>query len=124
MIVNAAHAIEDVKRPAGEKGVISIATRHTKEWVEITIRDSGCGIPEATRARVFDPFFTTKEVGRGTGQGLTIARHVVVEKLHGSIGLESSVGAGSTFIVRLPLDSAARSRPEVRLANHAAGSSI
>ena len=62
------------------------------------------GIPEHIRHKIFDPFFTTKEVGKGTGQGLAIARSVVVDKHRGTITVESQVGQGTTFIVRLPLN--------------------
>ena len=72
----------------------------------VTISDTGCGIPEANRGRVFDPFFTTKEVGRGTGQGLAIARSVVVDRHKGSLFFESEVGKGTTFSVRLPVNPA------------------
>ena len=105
LVVNAAHAIADVvgdgKR---EKGKIVIQTRNCQDWVEIRIRDSGAGIPENVRDRIFEPFFTTKEVGRGTGQGLAIARSVVVDKHNGSIAFESEVGKGTTFLIRLPQD--------------------
>jgi signal transduction histidine kinase len=72
--------------------------------VLITISDTGGGIPEAIRARIYDPFFTTKEVGRGTGQGLAIARSMVVNRHKGSLTFESEVGKGTTFYIRLPLD--------------------
>jgi signal transduction histidine kinase len=55
------------------------------------------------KARIFEPFFTTKEVGRGTGQGLSIAYAVVVEKHGGSIDVETEPGKGSCFVIRLPL---------------------
>lgn len=103
LIVNAAHAIGDVVRGTGQKGLITISTRHVGEWVEIRVADTGTGIPENIRHRIFDPFFTTKEVGRGTGQGLAIARSVVVDKHRGTIAFDSQVGKGTTFIVRLPL---------------------
>ena len=103
LIVNAAHAIADVAQKGGpEKGLISVQTRDTADSVEVRIRDTGTGIPEEVRSRIFDPFFTTKEIGKGTGQGLAIARSVVVDKHNGSIQVETEDGKGTTFIVRLP----------------------
>ncbi|MEP6889269.1 MAG: PAS domain S-box protein [Nitrospirota bacterium] len=104
MIVNATHAIADVVKGTGAKGTISITTRSVDGWAEVRITDSGIGIPEEISRKIFDPFFTTKEVGKGTGQGLAIAHSVIVDKHHGTISLESEVGQGATFIVRLPLD--------------------
>ncbi|WP_420237474.1 ATP-binding protein [Telmatobacter bradus] len=105
LIVNAAHAIADVAQAGGaEKGLIKVQTRNCPEWVEIRIEDTGTGIPENVRARIFDPFFTTKEIGRGTGQGLAIARSVIVDKHGGSIYFETEEGRGTTFIIRLPHD--------------------
>ncbi|MFH2122554.1 MAG: response regulator [Pseudomonadota bacterium] len=105
MIVNAAHAIAEKlgPNPEGQKGTITIATRQEGKWVELRISDTGAGIPEAIRQRVFDPFFTTKQVGKGTGQGLAIVHDVITEKHQGTIRLESEVGTGTTFIIRLPL---------------------
>jgi PAS domain S-box-containing protein len=103
MIVNAAHAIEEATHGSGRKGEIVVRSRQHDDYVEIDIGDTGCGIPDEIRERIFDPFFTTKEVGRGTGQGLAIARHVVVDKLGGTISLESKVGEGTTFTIRLPI---------------------
>ena len=103
-IVNATHAIADVVKRTGARGTISFATRFVDGWAEVRITDSGTGIPEEIRRKVFDPFFTTKEVGKGTGQGLAIAHSVIVDKHHGTIAIESEVGQGATFIVRLPLD--------------------
>jgi PAS domain S-box-containing protein len=104
LIVNAAHAIGDVvqKEPPGTKGVIKIRTRPDNGWVEITISDTGTGIPEPIRHRVFDPFFTTKEVGKGTGQGLAIARSVIADKHGGTLTFETETGRGTTFVIRLP----------------------
>lgn len=105
MIVNAAHAIADVVRDnTGEKGAITISTRKSGKWAEILIRDTGVGIPEEIRSKIFDPFFTTKEVGRGTGQGLNIVHSVIVDKHGGTIDVESEVGKGSSFTIRLPLE--------------------
>ncbi len=106
MIVNAAHAIADVAAQGGpEKGLITISTCSLSGCVEIRIKDTGSGIPEKVRTRIFDPFFTTKEIGKGTGQGLAIARSVVVDKHQGSIDFETEDGHGTTFIIRLPCES-------------------
>jgi PAS domain S-box-containing protein len=105
LIVNACHAIEDAQRGSdGALGEIKVQTRNHEHWVEIRVQDSGTGIPETIQGRIFDPFFTTKEIGKGTGQGLSIARSVVVDKHGGSIDFETQPGVGSTFIIRLPHD--------------------
>ena len=103
LIINATHAIADTVKGTGKKGTITISTTHTDDSVEIRIADTGGGIPEAIRHKIFDLFFTTKGVGKGTGQGLAIARSVVVDKHGGTIRMESDVGKGTTFIIRLPL---------------------
>ena len=103
LIVNAVHSISDaLKQQSDAKGRITITTRKDNESAEIRVSDTGMGIPEAIRSKIFDPFFTTKEVGKGTGQGLAIA-HSVVEKHGGSIAMETEVGRGTTFILRLPI---------------------
>jgi PAS domain S-box-containing protein len=104
LIVNAAHAVGSVVGDgSGGRGTIRISTRREGDWAEVRITDSGTGIPEEARSRIFDPFFTTKEVGRGTGQGLTLAHTVVVEKHGGSLSFETELGKGTTFLLRLPL---------------------
>ena len=103
IIVNAAHAIGDVVKDSGGRGKITVATRHDGDYVVISITDTGGGIPEHIRARIFDPFFTTKEVGKGTGQGLAIARSVLVDKHGGDLTMETEVGVGTTFHLRLPI---------------------
>ncbi|KJS33099.1 MAG: hypothetical protein VR64_04165 [Desulfatitalea sp. BRH_c12] len=79
----------------------SIDSEYQLEWVEIIIADTGEGIDSNDLGRIFDPFFTTKEVGVGTGLGLSIV-YGIIEKHRGSIAVESRVGAGSRFIIRLP----------------------
>ena len=104
LLVNAAHAIAaKFGDGSGGKGLITVKTRRDGDWADLRICDSGTGIPEAARGRIFEPFFTTKEVGKGTGQGLAIARSVVVDKHGGTIAFETESGKGTTFIVRLPL---------------------
>jgi len=107
LLVNAAHAIE--ARGSSERGTITVSTRQDGEWVRIEIADTGTGIAPDIRHRVFDPFFTTKEVGKGTGQGLSLARSIVVDRHHGRIEFESEPGVGTSFIVHLPLGAAAGS---------------
>ncbi len=104
MVVNAAQAIGEQGQTApGRRGKITIATRATRDHVEIRIADDGPGMAENIRERVFEPFFTTKDVGKGTGQGLSIARHVVVEKHSGELVVDSTPGTGTCFTIRLPL---------------------
>jgi signal transduction histidine kinase/CheY-like chemotaxis protein len=104
LIVNAAQAIgeraESAKGPAGR---IKISVRREGDEVELRFADNGPGIPAAIRHRVFEPFFTTKPVGTGTGQGLALARSVVVLKHGGTIDFESAEGQGTTFVIRLPI---------------------
>jgi signal transduction histidine kinase len=101
LIVNAAHAIGDV-HPAPARGTIRIKTWCETSAVMISVSDNGTGIPEDIRSRVFDPFFTTKPIGRGTGQGLSIARSIVVDRHGGTLTFETTVGRGTTFLVRIP----------------------
>ena len=105
ILVNAAHAIAAQldKTSGNEKGIISISSRQIGSNVELRIQDTGPGIPEAEQLRIFDPFYTTKEVGKGTGQGLTICHDVIVGKHQGTISVESVIDKGTSFIITLPL---------------------
>ena len=104
LIINAVHAIKEKKETDHTKSeTIRIATKLRGEWVEISISDTGVGIPENIQDKIFDPFFTTKEVGMGTGQGLAIVLAIVVKKHAGKINFESKVGIGTTFKIQLPL---------------------
>ncbi len=93
LLVNAAHA----------GGSVTLRTRAEGDHVTLSVADTGTGIPAHVAERVFDPFFTTKEVGRGTGQGLAIARRIVVEDHGGTLTFETQPGVGTTFDVRLPI---------------------
>ncbi len=106
LLVNAAHAIEDEVRDTRRRGEIRVRTSHEGDRVRIAISDTGGGIPEAVRERIFEPFFTTKEVGRGSGQGLAIARAIVVERHGGTLQFTTEPGRGTTFVVELPIDDA------------------
>jgi PAS domain S-box-containing protein len=103
ILVNAAHAIEDKVHGSANRGRITVQTRRDGDFAVITIADTGSGIPDDIRERIFDPFFTTKEVGRGTGQGLAIARSMIIEKHHGSLTFKSEAGIGTEFTIRLPI---------------------
>jgi PAS domain S-box-containing protein len=103
LIVNAAHAIGEVPRDDGLLGTIRIATALADaDSVVVTVEDDGPGIPEEIRDRVFDPFFTTKEVGKGTGQGLALARSIV-DRHGGLLAVESEAGRGTAFTITLPV---------------------
>jgi signal transduction histidine kinase len=102
LIVNSAHALADAGRDT-ETGRITIKTGVVDGWAEFTFEDNGCGIPQEIIDKIYDPFFTTKEVGRGTGQGLAIARAIVVDKHAGRISVQSTPGIGTCFTLRLPL---------------------
>jgi PAS domain S-box-containing protein len=102
LIVNAAHALAESGKDAST-GRIGIVTAAAANEVTISITDNGCGIPQENLEKVFDPFFTTKPVGHGTGQGLAIARSIVVEKHGGRIDVHSVVGSGTAFTLHLPV---------------------
>jgi signal transduction histidine kinase len=102
LIVNAAHAIAEAGRGAG--GVIRVRSRAGDGVVSITVADNGAGIPEHVRERVFDAFFTTKPVGKGTGQGLSLARSIVVDAHGGSLTFSTELGKGTEFTIVLPID--------------------
>jgi signal transduction histidine kinase len=107
LVINASHAIGDVvKDQPGGKGTITIQTRQAGDHAEIRVSDSGSGIAESVRPHIFEPFFTTKEVGKGSGQGLSIVYGCIVKKHGGSVTFETEVGKGTTFILRLPLKAA------------------
>jgi two-component system NtrC family sensor kinase len=96
LVANAMDAIQ------GE-GTIVVSTRRTGEYFLLSVRDSGTGIPEAIRSKIFDPFFTTKPVGQGTGLGLAIS-YGIIQDHGGTIEVHGEEGAGSEFIVKIPLD--------------------
>ncbi|MGH1364478.1 MAG: CHASE domain-containing protein [Calditrichia bacterium] len=103
IIVNGSHAIRELaEKDTDLRGKITISTSYTSEYVRIDFRDTGVGIPEAIQNQIFNPFFTTKGIGKGTGQGLALSFSVIVEKHGGSISVESEVGHGALFTIKLP----------------------
>lgn len=106
LIVNAAHAIEETfakQKNQKDQGRITVTTRQDGKWAEIRVSDTGSGIPQDIRDQIFNPFFTTKEVGKGTGQGLSISHDIIVKKHHGAITFETEEDKGTTFIIRIPV---------------------
>jgi two-component system, NtrC family, sensor kinase len=105
LIVNAAHAIADsIGDGSAGLGTIRIETEYADGWVTLRFKDSGNGIPEAIHSRIFEPSFTTKALGKGTGQGLFLARVIIVQEHDGEIWFESESGKGTTFFIRLPVN--------------------
>jgi two-component system, NtrC family, sensor kinase len=103
LLVNAAHAIGDRVGRSGQRGLIRVVTFIQDGDLVLSVRDDGAGVPPAARARVFEPFFTTKPIGQGTGQGLSIAHSIIVDRHGGQITFDSVVGEGTTFTIRLPI---------------------
>lgn len=101
LLVNAAHAIKEANAGLNRKGTVTITTTIENGLAVIKVRDTGCGIPPSIADKVFDPFFTTKEVGKGTGQGLSICHTIITEKHGGQIYFESVVGEGTTFYIKI-----------------------
>ena len=98
LIVNAAHAMEGQR-----SGKLVVRSAVDGDHVVISFADTGGGIPLEIQQRIFDPFFTTKEVGRGTGQGLAIARAIVVDRHGGSLSFDTIPDQGTTFVIRIPI---------------------
>jgi signal transduction histidine kinase len=112
LVVNAAHAIAGVLgAEPREKGAITISTSQDGDWVDIQVADTGTGIPEAIRDKVFDPFFTTRPVGQGSGQGLAIARNVIVGRHNGTLTFQTQERIGTVFTIRLPIHPAPAAQP-------------
>jgi PAS domain S-box-containing protein len=99
---NALDAIQEKNNPE-EPGIIKITSTLKDNEIIVTIADNGCGIPDNIKDNVFNPFFTTKEIGKGTGQGLSMA-HNIVEKHKGKIYFKSKAGEGTTFYIHLPIE--------------------
>ena len=96
LLLNATHAIEN-------HGMITVTTSQQDNHVLLAVADTGCGIAPELLGKIFDPFFTTKPVGKGTGLGLSIS-YDIIKKHGGEITVKSELGAGTTFLVMLPIN--------------------
>jgi two-component system, NtrC family, sensor kinase len=82
---------------------VSVQTGQTNEQITIRVADTGTGMAEGVRAKIFQPFFTTKPTGQGTGLGLSLSYDIITKGHNGTLAVESQPGAGSTFLISLPL---------------------
>lgn len=110
LLSNSIDALEESNQGKGYREIqnkITIKTElsHDQKQVHIRLQDNGVGMSEIVKNKVFENWFTTKKVGQGTGLGLTIARQIVVEKHNGSIEINSELGQGTEFMVRIPTHS-------------------
>ncbi len=109
ILMNAIQALDLDKLEMGKKGKITVKTDWEDRWLVVAISDNGKGIRPEDRSKIFEPFFSTKGAaaaagGLGLGLGLSISQKIVEEKHGGEIALESEVGKGTTFYIKLPLD--------------------
>jgi two-component system NtrC family sensor kinase len=97
IIINAADAM------AEDKGTLTIKTNMKDGVAEVSFTDTGCGMTKENLSKLFAPFFTTKETGKGTGLGLAIS-YGIIQSHNGDIDVQSEVGKGSTFRIKLPIE--------------------
>lgn len=102
LIVNASHAIKAQYKDTHQRGTITIKTHEKDGFIYCEFSDDGTGIPEKIRNQIFTPFFTTKSPDLGTGLGLSICFDII-KKHNGQITIESEVGSGSTFLIKIPI---------------------
>jgi signal transduction histidine kinase len=103
VVVNASHAIAEAVDGTPNRGTLTVALHRDRTHAIISISDTGRGIPADVRERIFEQFFTTKAVGKGTGQGLALARTVIVDNHGGSITFDTKLDRGTTFHLRIPI---------------------
>jgi len=102
-----ANARDAMKAAGTENPTITVRTSAEGKHLVVTVSDNGPGIPQNLVGRIFDPFFTTKDIGKGTGLGLAIVREIV-KKHDGNIDLQTSEGAGATFVIKVPAGAVAQ----------------
>lgn len=102
LITNAVQAME-------HRGTLTLETTTIDGATQVRVSDTGCGIPPELLGLIFEPFFTTKPPGKGTGLGLYNIKNVI-HRMHGTIGVESQVGRGSTFTITFPRETDADDR--------------
>ena len=109
ILVNAVQAINNrMGKETDYQGGIQIQTESQEDYIVVTIGDNGTGMDAEVAARIFEPFFTTRDVGKGTGLGLSIS-FGIIQQHGGNIQVDSQLGLGTTFIIKLPLKQGATS---------------
>lgn len=104
------NAIDAMGKDGGTVEIVTGINTQDDNMIEIKVNDNGPGIPAQYLDRIFDPFFTTKAVGKGTGLGLSIC-YGIIQKMGGTIEVESQVGQGTSFLIRLPVDIRQTAKP-------------
>ena len=107
LVTNAIDAMDEKSDQQGNQAegkVLTITSAAAAETVEVTVTDTGCGMPDDVREKIYEPFFTTKAVGRGTGLGVSIS-YGIIKDYDGEIEIESSLGQGTTFKLTFPVSS-------------------
>jgi len=103
LIINAFDAMERGGTIIISTGISLSASDTDQKGVEISVADTGSGIPPEDLDKLFDPFFTTKEVGKGTGLGLSVS-YGIVQRHGGTIRVQSEIDRGTTFTIWIPVD--------------------
>ena len=105
-LINNAFQASAERSRSGEKKYqpqVDVSTERKEEFIEIKVSDNGPGIPDEIRDKIFQPFFTTKPTGEGTGLGLSLSYDIITKSYDGTIEVDSKIGAGTSFTVRLPI---------------------
>ncbi len=103
LLRNASQALNSKKLATETEPTITVKANYDENYVTLEVADNGPGMKEAVKRHIFEPFFTTKDVGQGTGLGLSVSYFIITEHHGGTIEVDSKLGVGSRFIIRLPL---------------------
>jgi two-component system NtrC family sensor kinase len=122
ILVNAAQAIKSQERD--DRGAIKIKTYASDDGVVCEISDDGPGIPPDNVSKIYDPFFTTKPPGKGTGLGLNIAYDIIVNKHNGKLLVDSKVGEGTKFTIKLPIGTKENNEDEEEIMSYGKENSV
>ena len=108
LLVFLINAIEAIPESGGEV-IVKLYDSEEPGWLNLFIRDTGDGISEDNLAHIFEPYYTTKDASENTGLGLSVAYRIIVDQHHGKITVDTEVGVGTTFTIKLPIDASTNS---------------